>query len=155
MGIIRHELVFVQHPTISCIYAFGKIPVEERNKRLDSCSKQIIYEFFVEGNSSRVDWVIASSDWNDPRPGDGESVGLRASTLEELDVFCRPVVRIAGDVSGRCICNFSWDFAECIPDRGASAILCGGSFNLVAVYVSIEQVRSYATPLTLLLQSPR
>lgn len=61
--------------------------MKQRYERDDSLFKQIIDEGFVEGDSGRVDGVVAASEGNDAGPGEGEAVGFCAGFFEKGDVF--------------------------------------------------------------------
>jgi hypothetical protein len=50
--------------------------MEQRDHGRDSGIEEIVDEFLVEGNASRVDGVIAPADRNDARPGDREAVAF-------------------------------------------------------------------------------
>ena len=53
----------------------------------DVFSKEVIDEFLIEGYSGGIDRVVTASQRDDTGPGYGESVGFRACSFEEFDVF--------------------------------------------------------------------
>lgn len=93
---ISNKLLLIQQATISIIQLARQIPVEERDKRDDVFSKEVVDEFLVEGDPGWVDGVVATAERNDPGPGDGEAVGFRTSLFEKCDVFGGAIVGIAG-----------------------------------------------------------
>jgi hypothetical protein len=70
------------------------------------------------------------------------------------------MVGVAGDVAGAATGDLVGDFAEGVPDGGATAVGVGGSFNLVAevceyIYLRNWNEKSGGRELTQRLQSPR
>jgi hypothetical protein len=135
---ISNKLLLVQQSAISLVQLIRQIPVKESYERSDAFRKEIVHEFLVEGNSRRVDGISAATKRDYAGPRDRESVGLCASLLEELDVFCSAVVGVAGYRARGPICNFTWDGTESIPDGWSTAISSGCTFDLIAIRVYIS-----------------
>ena len=115
--------------------------MEQRHERRDSFRQQIIYELLIERNAGWVNGVFAATDRDDSAPGDGEAVGFRAGEFEKRNVFCGSVVGVAGYIAGTAVCYFAGDFAECVPDGGASSVGFRGAFDLVAGAVrNLQQI---------------
>jgi hypothetical protein len=93
----------------------------------------------VESNTLLVDWVLATSQGNDTRPRDGETVALGSSGLQELNILMSSVVGVAGDRAGASVGNFTWNSSEGIPDGRSTTVLCSSSLNLVAICVPLAR----------------
>jgi hypothetical protein len=152
---IRHKLLLIQQSTVSLIQSIRQIPVEQRHERRNPLRKQIIYKFLIERDTSRVDRVVTSANGDDTTPGDGEAIGFCASKLEERNVFCSAVVGVAGNVAGAAVSDFAGDFAECVPDRGATAVGFRSAFDLVAALLSVYSESGKDGDLALLSRTPR
>jgi hypothetical protein len=76
--VIKRELLAVQKAAISTVQLIGNIPVEKSDKWGNSSIKQVIDELAVVVNSGLVDRVVTTTERDNSRPADGESVGLGA-----------------------------------------------------------------------------
>jgi hypothetical protein len=66
MGVVRPELFFVEHASVSLHQRVGKIPVEERDEGLDTRCVQVVDELGVELEALSVDRVISPTERDDP-----------------------------------------------------------------------------------------
>ena len=107
--------------------------MEEGDHGLDAGGEEVVDEFLVEGDSGGVDGVVAPSQWDEARPGEGEAVGAGAGFLEELNVVRQVVVGVACYVAAVAAGDFAGDLAEGVPDGWASAVGGWCAFDLVAV----------------------
>jgi hypothetical protein len=73
--------------------------MEKRDHRDNPLSEKVIHEFHIEVETGLVDRVVAASEGDDSRPGDGEAVGFCASFFEERNVFAGAVVGVACYIS--------------------------------------------------------
>jgi hypothetical protein len=75
---VKRELLLVQETTIPLVKLVGKIPVEESDEGLDASRKKVIDEFDVVVDALLVDGVVATSQRDDSRPGEGKAVAVGA-----------------------------------------------------------------------------
>lgn len=132
VGKVGHKLLLVQHAEVALVKLIGQIPVEERDHGSDARVEEVVDELDVVVQSLLVDGVVAATEWDHARPGDGEAVGLCAGLLQELDVLRNAVVRVAGHITRAAASDLAWDLAEGVPDGGATAISIWSTLNLVA-----------------------
>lgn len=156
MNKVGHELFFVQKAPVSLLQLVGEIPVEEGDKRHDTGSQEIIRKFHVVLETGLVDGIIASSQRNDTRPGEGKAVGLCPGLLQEFNVLGGAMVRVASHVTRAAVCNLAGNLAKRVPYRRASTVCCGAAFDLVSATVSvIRYPRREHGALTLRWRTPR
>ena len=93
---IERELVAVEQTAVPLVEAIGQIPVEEGHEGYDARLEKVVNELDVKVDAGLVDGVVAASQRNAARPGDGEAVGLGAERFEEGNILARAVVRVAG-----------------------------------------------------------
>lgn len=132
---IGHELLLVQHAEIALVKLIGKIPVEERDHGGNAGIEEVVYELDVVVQALLVDGVVASTEWDHARPGDGEAVGLCAGLLQELNVLRNAVVGVTGHITRAAASDLAWDLAEGVPDGGATAVSIWSALNLVARFL--------------------
>src|SRR5262249_19763255 len=106
--------------------------------------EQLVYEAVVEVETFRV--RLAGALGEDPRPGDGEPIGVRAETLHQRDVLLVPVVVVVSDVAGVIVLDVPGSVAIGIPDRQALAVLVPRALDLVRgrADAPVEAVRELA-----------
>lgn len=143
---IVHEILniflLVQQAAVAIVQALRKIPVKERNHRLDVVREEFVYEVNVVLQTFLVDWVIAATEWDHAGPGDTEPVRLCSKRLQQRNVGFVLMVRVASSHPARAVRDLSWDAAERVPDRVASTIHVHGAFDLVATAeISTAQAR--------------
>lgn len=132
---VEGELLTVQETTVALVESIGEIPVEEGDEGGDASLKEVVDELDVVVKAGLVDGVVATTDRDDSRPGKRKAVGVCAYGLEQGNVFGGAVVGIAGDGTGAAIGNLAGNGAEGVPDGGATAVLLGGTLDLVTVVV--------------------
>jgi hypothetical protein len=76
--IVKRELLAVQETTVSAVQLIGNIPVEQGDKWSNAGVKQVVDKLAVVVNSGLVDRVVTTTEGNDSRPADGESVSFGA-----------------------------------------------------------------------------
>lgn len=135
VGKVSHELLLVQHAEVALVKLIREIPVEERDHGGDARIEEVVDELDVVVQALLVDGVVASTEWDHARPGDGKAVGLCAGLLQELNVLRNAVVGIAGHITRAAASNLAWDLAEGVPDGGATAVSIWSTLNLVARYL--------------------
>mmetsp|Transcript_6519 Transcript_6519/g.19329 ORF Transcript_6519/g.19329 Transcript_6519/m.19329 type:complete len:251 (+) Transcript_6519:1422-2174(+) len=126
----------------------GKIPVVERDHRLDAVLDEAIDESVVKVDSPHLSHAPGSGNsavGQNAGPGDGEAIGLEAKALQHLDVFLHFVVVVCGNrrclalairharVDGRSVCP-----REHVPDGQALAVRVPGALDLEARRPSSE-----------------
>lgn len=129
---VEGELFTVQKTAVALVETIGKIPVEEGDKGGNTSLEQVIDKLDIVVDALLVDGVVATTNGDDARPGDGEAVGGGAERLEEVNVLLGAVVRVAGDGTRAAIGDLTGDVAESIPDRGATAVGVDSTLNLIA-----------------------
>ena len=106
-----------------------QVPVEQVDQRLDAGVEQGVDEALVEVEAGLVDG--AGPRGQDARPADAEAVGARPQLGHEPDVLRVAVVVVARDVARAAVGDRTRPSGEGVPDRRASAVLGGGSLDLV------------------------
>jgi hypothetical protein len=132
VGEVGDELLLVQHAEVALVQLIWEIPVEESDHGDDAGIEEVVNELDVVVQALLVDGVVAASEWDHARPGNGKAVGLCAGLLQELNVLRDAVVGVAGDISRAAASDLAWDLAEGVPDGRATAISVWGTLNLVA-----------------------
>ena len=130
---VEGELLAVQETAVALVETIGEIPVEEGDEGRDAGFEEVINELDVVVDALLVDGVVATTDGDDTRPGDGEAVGGGAERLEKVNVLLGAVVRVAGGGARAAVGDLAGDVAEGIPDRGTTAVSMDSTLNLIAV----------------------
>ena len=65
-----------------------------------------------------VDRVVAAAKRDDSRPGNTKSVGLCPKFLQESDIFCSTVVRVARNSAISAVANPARSGCELVPMTG-------------------------------------
>lgn len=128
---ILDKFLLVQHTAISLVQSIRQIPMKQGDHRCDTRSQKIIDKLHIESQASRIYGVFASTEWNDSRPRDRESVCFCAGELEKSNILGGAVVGVAGYVAAATVGDFAGDFAKGIPNGGAAAVGFWSSFDLV------------------------
>jgi len=115
-------------PAASVLQRLRQIPVIERRKRLDAGFEQRIDEPAVEVETLCVGLTGAAR--KDPRPGNGEPVGLDAHLPHQPDVIPVAMIVIVGDVGVIAIPDLARRMRVGIPDRCAAAVFPDGALDL-------------------------
>ena len=129
---IGDELLLVQHAEVALVQLIGEIPVEERDHGGDAGIEKVVNKLDVVVQALLVDGVVAATEWDHARPGDGEAVGFCAGLLQELNVLRNAVVGVAGDITRAAASDLAWDLAEGVPDGRPTAVSVWSTLNLVA-----------------------
>lgn len=133
VGEVSHELLLVQHAEVALVQLIGEIPVEERDHGGDASIEEVVNELDVVVQALLVDGVVAATEWDHTRPGDGEAVGLCAGLFQELNILRNAVVGVAGHITRAAASDLAWDLAEGVPDGGATAVSVWSTLNLIAI----------------------
>ncbi len=86
----------------------------------DPVLQQLVNESRIEFDTLGVDGVIAASQRDDSRPGDGESVRLYPVVFQKLDVLEPALVRIRRDITVPAVKCLAWCATKVVPDRLSS-----------------------------------
>ena len=86
-----------RRPAARLLQPLRQVPVEERGVGDDAGVEEGVHEAAVEVEALRVHGAAALGQ--DPRPGDGEAIGLEAELLHEGDVVAPAVIVVAGHVA--------------------------------------------------------
>lgn len=97
--VVLYELILVQESAVSLVQLVGKIPVEERYKRLDACSTEVVDKLDIMLHALFVYGVVAAAERDDTRPREREAIRLGARLLQELNVLRGAMVRVARHVA--------------------------------------------------------
>ena len=116
-------------PASGIFESLRQVPMVERDKRADTGFEQDIDEAAVEIDAFCV--CRAGARRLDPRPGNRKAVAVQVHRSDERNVFAHALIRIAGDVAGIAILNFSGRMREAVPDGFALAIVFPGALDLV------------------------
>jgi hypothetical protein len=116
-------------PTPSLLKSLRKVPGVERGKWLNVGCPQCIHQLVVEVETRVIAETAAGGQ--DPRPGNGETVGLEAQAAHERDVRLPPVVVIAGDLSRLAVGDAPRLLREEVPDRLALSVGVPGTLDLI------------------------
>lgn len=130
---VKGELFTVQETAVALVETIGEIPVEEGDEGGDAGIEQVVDKLDVMVDALLVDGVVAATNGNDTRPGDGEAVGGGTERLEEINILLGAVVRVAGDDTRATVGDLAGDVAEGIPDRGTTAVSVDSTLNLIAI----------------------
>jgi hypothetical protein len=76
--IVKRKLLSVQETAVAAVQLIGYIPMEKSNERGNSSFQEIIHKLAIMVNSGLVDGIISTTERNDSRPAEGESVCLSA-----------------------------------------------------------------------------
>ncbi len=106
-----------------------KIPVIERDERLDLVLEQLVDHAVVEVEPRLVDATAALGQ--DPRPRDREPERRRPELTQQRDVVAIAVVEVAGGRAALAVANLAGRRTEAIPDALAAAVEIGRPLDLV------------------------
>jgi len=116
-------------PAAAVLQGLGEVPVVEGREGPDPGLEQAVDQGVVEVEAGRVGGARALG--LDPRPGDGEAVGVQTEPLHQLDVVPPPVVVVAGDVGVRAVLDLARGRGEAVPDRLSAATRMAGALDLL------------------------
>ena len=116
-------------PAAPVLQVLRKVPVVERDDRVDALGQQPVDQAVVEVQPARVDRPGAVR--LDPRPGDGEAVRLEAEVGHQRDVALPAVVVVARHVAGVAGVHPARRTAERVPDGRSAAAVGGRALDLV------------------------
>lgn len=145
VGEVGNELLLVQHAEVALVELIGKIPVEERDHGGDAGIEEVVDELDVVIQTLLVDGVVAATERDNARPGDGKAVSLGAGLLQELNVLRNAVVGVAGDITRAAASDLAWDLAERVPDGWPTAVSIRSTLNLVARRLLVSMGSSCVT----------
>jgi len=106
-----------------------KVPVIERQRRLNVARQQSVDESTVEVQSGLIGGTLAVG--LHPGPSDREPVRADTERLHEVEVFVHSVIVVTGDVAGVAVPDLSGLFAKGVPDGWAAPVGVDGAFDLV------------------------
>ena len=110
------------------LQSIGKIPVVHRRIRHNSVCLQGSDQLLIVLDSCRIDF--SCSIRNDTGPGKRKTVGFKPYFLHHLNIFLVEMIRIAGNIRHIIVLDSAGKMSKCIPDRRASAVFIGSTFNL-------------------------
>ena len=119
-----------RRPAARLLQPLRKVPVEQRGVGDDARVEQGVHQAAVEVEALRVHG--AASLGQDPRPGDGEAIGLEAELLHEGDVVAPEVIVIAGHVADGAVPDPAGRPAEPVPDGFAASVPVGRALDLIS-----------------------
>jgi hypothetical protein len=119
--------------------------VEESDHGGDAGIEEVVDELDVVVQTLLVDGVVAATEGNNARPGDGEAVGLCAGLLQELNILRNAVVGVASDITRAAASDLAWDLAEGVPDGWPTAVSIRSTLNLVARRLLVSMGSSCVT----------
>ncbi len=105
-----------------------QVPMVERREGLDPARLATVDQPVIEVEAL----LVHTSDTfgNDPRPGDGETVGRDTHLLDQVEVFVQAMVVIAGDIAVVAAMDAARHVGEGIPDGRFTSVLLRRSFDL-------------------------
>src|SRR5690554_4992617 len=102
----------------------------ERGKRRDVVLEKRVDELGVEPNAFLIGSAVPRRQ--NSRPRNGEAVGIDTHPGQQLDVFAKPVVVVAGNVARIAILHLAGNVAEGIPDRMPLSTFKPSTLDLIA-----------------------
>ena len=105
-----------------------QIPVIERGKGLDAAGLAAIHQPVIEIQAlliQRTDSIRI-----DTRPGDGEAISFDAELLDQVQIFVKAIVMVAGHVAIVAIVNPTGHVGESVPNGGLAAVSLARTFDL-------------------------
>ena len=116
-------------PSPAILQRLGKIPVIERDIRLDARLEKPVDQTVVEVDSALIHTAHAIRQ--DPRPAEREPVRRDAELHEEPDIVRPPVVVVDCDIPRNVLPHVPWGVAERVPDGRALPVLVPGALDLI------------------------
>ena len=114
-------------PPALLLQRLRQIPVVEGEPGQDARIQQLVDETLVEVDTGRVHRAAVGPH---ARPRRREAIGVQAHVRHERDVVAVEVVVIAGDVAVVAVDHGVGHPAERVPDRVATTVLAGRTFDL-------------------------
>lgn len=109
-------------------------------------AQELVDEIRVILDAMFIHRIVATTKWDDARPGKREAVGVYTVGLHQRHIFTVKIISSHGVVGRAAIGNFARGVAESIPDGNALAIFVPGSFDLCrGGSISMEEVGSKDT----------
>jgi hypothetical protein len=108
------------HPAALVLQRRRQVPMIERRIGLDAAFEHAVEQAVVEVDAGLVDGAGALGD--QPRPGKGEAIGIKAAIADQVEVLRPQFIVIAGVEAGIAIVDIAGRGREAVPDRGAAAI---------------------------------
>src|SRR5438132_4184458 len=116
-------------PSAAIVERRRKIPMEQRNQRLDAGGAQCIDKTPVKVESFLIEAPLPF--WKNATPRNTESIGGEAEVAHECDVGFVAVIVIAGNVAGVAVRDETRRVTESMPDARPRAIGERRSFDLI------------------------
>lgn len=142
---IQRKLLAAAETAIALLKLLGNVPVREGDEGSDASVEEVIDKLSIMVNAGLVDRIVATTERDDARPGEGEAVSLGSKRLQQGNVFLGAVIRVASSDTRGTVGNLPGLVAKGVPDGWCASILVDGALNLIAAEAMLVDGVAFST----------